>query len=98
MIRHIALFRFKDDVSTDDIDRLDAGLGSLPGKVPSIRGFTTGRDLGINDETWDYAVVADFDDIDGYRAYHEHPAHVDVVTTLTKPLTADLKRVQFEIG
>ena len=98
MIRHIALFRFKDEVTPADIDRLDAGLRALPSKIDTIQAYATGRDLGISEGAWDYAVVGDFADVDGYQAYHTHPAHQEVLETLTRPLTAELKRIQFEIG
>ena len=98
MIRHIALFRFKDEVTSGDIDRLDAGLRALPSQIETIEAYTTGRDLGISEGAWDYAVVADFADVEGYQTYHGHPAHQEVLATLTRPLTAELKRIQFEIG
>jgi len=98
MIRHVAFFRFKDSVTTEDIDKLDEGLRSLPPRIDEIRGYECGRDLGLMEGTWDYAVVADFDDVEGYRAYAEHPAHVEVSTTRAKPLMAESMRVQFSLN
>lgn len=97
MIRHIVLMRFKDDVTAEDIDRIDAGLAELPSKIEEIQTYTNGRNLGITEGAWDYAVVVDFTDVDAYRRYHSHPDHVKVIDELTGPATAELKRLQFEI-
>ncbi len=97
MIRHIALFRFKDHITSEDIDRLDASLRALPDRIDVIRSYTCGRDLELIDETWDYAVVADFDTPDDYHAYSGHPEHVEASATVAKPMMAESTRVQFVI-
>ncbi len=45
----------------------------------------------------DYAVVADFDDADGYAAYAGHPAHQDVIVRLLRPIVAERLSVQFTL-
>lgn len=97
MIRHIAFFRFKDEVTNADIDRLDGSLRSLPSRIDAISEYSCGRDLGITDGSWDYAVVADFADESAYEAYQAHPDHVEVSTNVAKPLMAESLRVQFRL-
>ncbi len=97
MIRHIVLIRFKDEVTSADIDKLEAGLGALPEKISAIEAYAFGRDLGVSEETWDFAIVADFVDVEAYHAYAADPDHVEVLHYLARPLTAEIKRVQFEI-
>lgn len=97
MIRHIALFRFADGVTGDDIDALDEALGQLPSLVPGILHFSAGRNIGVTKGAWDYAVAADFASVADYSLYSAHPDHLDIVNTVVKPLITDAARVQFEV-
>lgn len=97
MIRHIALIKFNADVTPADIDRLDAGLAALPGKIPVIKAYAFGRDLRITDGTWDYTIAADFEDVDAFRAYQTHPDHVDLLVSVSQPMTAQIGRIQYEL-
>ena len=47
-----------------------------------------GPDAGINEGNYDFAVVADFDDADGYLGYRDHPAHRAVVDKHITPIVA----------
>jgi hypothetical protein len=95
MIRHVVVFRFKEGVSSDQIDALDAALRALPGRISEIRSYTTGRDLDLTPSTSDYAVVAEFDTVDDYRTYASHRDHVTVIEKLVTPLITEATRVQF---
>jgi hypothetical protein len=46
---------------------------------------------------FDFALVADFDDEEGYRRYAEDPAHREVVERLIRPITAQSVRVQYRL-
>jgi Stress responsive A/B Barrel Domain len=96
MIRHTALIRFKDEVTPAEVEKMEAGLRALPDKISAIEAYAFGRDLGVSKQTWDYAIVADFADVEAFHAYQVDPDHVEVVTYLTGPLTAEIQRVQFE--
>jgi hypothetical protein len=53
--------------------------------------------LGISANA-DFAVVADFDDADGFATYAAHPAHQDVIVRLLRPLVAERLSVQFAVS
>ena len=97
MIRHIALFRFKDHITSDDIDVLDTSLRALPDTIDVIGAYTCGRDLSLIEGSWDYAVVADFDSPEDYYAYVGHPEHVHVAANIAKPMMAQSTRVQLAV-
>ena len=78
MLRHVVLFRWNEATTAEDIDRIQAGLDTLPGLIPEIRAYTHGRDLRLGEGTWDYAVVADFDDAAAWSVYDAHPKHEEV--------------------
>jgi hypothetical protein len=96
VLRHCVLFRFTEPPSTDELAEIEACLVGLAATIPEIRGYWYGADAGLVDGNWDYAVVADFDDASGYRAYAEHPAHTEALRQVFRPLLADRAAVQFE--
>ena len=50
----------------DDFHRLNC---------PGTLSYTIGSDLGLRDDNWGFAIVADFTDVDAYRNYDLDPAH-----------------------
>lgn len=97
MLRHVVLFRWREGTTDRDVDAVVAGLATLPGLVPSLRGYRFGPDLHVSDGTWDFAVVADVDDIDGFLSYRGHPAHQAVLHELVVPLLGERAAVQFAL-
>ena len=98
MMRHIAVFHFRDGTTQDEIASVDRGLASLPGLIPEIKVYEFGRALGLVNGTWDYAVAADFDDERAFKIYGSHPEHVSVVETVIKPLVIDTARIQINLS
>lgn len=95
MIRHCVTFRFVDGTTDEAIDAFEAALSALPSAIEDITGYWYGRDLGLRGTNADFAVVADFDDDAGYRAYADHPAHRAVIRDLADPIVAGRDAVQF---
>ncbi len=98
MIRHVALFRWSDGTTPEAVADVRAGLDGLPGTVPSIRAYAHGPDLGLGAGRWDYAVIADFDDAEGYAEYDAHPAHASVRSERIAPLVAERAVVQLAVA
>jgi hypothetical protein len=93
--RHIVLLRF-EGAGDDQIDDIINALHELPAQVPSLRSYVVGRDAGVNPGAgnFDVAVVADCDDVDGYIAYRDHPAHQKVIAEKIAPLLTARAAVQ----
>lgn len=96
MLRHVALFRWSESTTDDDIAAIAEGLAALPEAIPEITAFRFGRDAKINDGARDYAVVADFDTADGYLVYRDHPAHTSFIAEHITPHAADRAFIQYE--
>jgi Stress responsive A/B Barrel Domain len=96
MIRHVVLFRWTAEATEEQKQHVAAELGRLPALVPSLRAFHIGSDLGINPGNFDYAVTADFNDVDGYLAYRDHPEHRAMISHFIVPLAAQRVAVQYE--
>jgi hypothetical protein len=97
MIRHVALFSFTDEATAEQKEELSRALAELPGAIAEIRDYRFGSDAGLDPErNLEYAVVADFDSIEEYKAYAVHPAHQRVITDLLRPIIAQRAAVQYE--
>ena len=73
---------------------LHEALMGLPPKIPEIRSYEGGVDLGLTDATWDYALVADFASTEDFETYARHPAHVEVIERFVTPIMDEIVRVQ----
>ncbi len=95
--RHVVLFTFTPEASPEQVDALVAGLAALPGQIPEIRGYDFGPDAGLRETNEEFAVVADFDDAESYKAYSAHPAHRRLVDELLNPIVASRHSMQYEL-
>lgn len=95
--RHVATFVFRDDATDEQIAAVTEGLAALPAQIPEIGAYRIGPDLGLNEGNHHYAVVADFESIDGYLAYRDHPAHQAVLAARIRPILASRAAVQYDI-
>lgn len=73
------------------------GLSTLPAAIPEIRAYRFGPDLGLDPGNADFAIVADFDSVEGYRAYRDHPAHQAVLTGRIRPILARRAAAQHDL-
>lgn len=96
-VRHVALFRFVEGTTSEQIDAINAKLAELPGEIPELRSYVYGADLGLAPTTWDFGVVADVDDEESYVAYRDHPAHRRVVEEVFAPIVAERASVQLTL-
>lgn len=97
MFIHNVFFKWKAGTTSAEVDEMAAALGTLPGRVPSIRSYTFGRDLGLGQPgaSWDFAIHAEFDDEAGWREYVSHPVHEAVRDEKLAPRIAERASVQF---
>ena len=96
MIRHVVTFRWTPAATEEQKRRVAAELARLPALVPSLRDYRIGANLGVNPGTFDFAVAADFDDVDGYLAYRDHPEHRAIVAEFIQPIVTERAAVQYE--
>ncbi len=96
MIRHVVMFRWTPEATQEQKQRVAAELRRLPALLPVLRGYDVGADLGLAEGNFEFAVVADFDDLEGLRAYRENPEHRAVIAEFIQPITAQRAAVQYE--
>ena len=97
MVRHVVLLTFQPNTPRADLDAVADALRTLPGRIPELRGYSVGVDLGLagaDGGNADLSIVADVDDVAGYEAYRDHPEHQRIIAELVAPITAERASVQ----
>ena len=95
MIRNVVLGRLRPDA---DPAQLEAGLSALRAMlIDGMVALDCGRDLGLRDGNFDYAVTADLVDEAAYRRYDEDEEHNRIRRELLGPVSEQIVRVQFAV-
>lgn len=97
MIRHVAVFAWAPETTEEQKQYAVSQIATLPPLMEGLRSYTFGADLGLAPGNANFAVIADFDDVDSYLAYRDHPVHQDVIKRAIRPISAQRMGVQFEI-
>lgn len=97
MIRHVVLLQFRASTPDEHLDLVAERLRDLPSLIPTLRAYTVGRDLRLADGNAHLAVSGDFDDVEGYIAYRDDPAHRAVIEELILPHLESRAAVQHEL-
>ena len=86
LLRHVVLFKFKEDVSQDKIQEVVDAFRALPAKIDAIEDFEYGTDVGVEnlDHGFTHGFLVTFRDAAGRDEYLPHPAHQEFVK-LVKP-------------
>lgn len=81
MLRHVVLFKFKDDVSESKIKEVVDAFGALPGKIDAITDFEWGTDVSVENKAAGYThcFLVTFASEKGREIYLPHPAHQEFV-------------------
>jgi Stress responsive A/B Barrel Domain len=86
VIAHVVLFSPKPGLSDADRRALLDALTSASSSIPSIKRFRVGRRVKhslpgyeqLMVEDYEFAVIIEFDDIEGLKSYLRHPAHAAI--------------------
>ena len=87
MLRHVVLFKFKDDAEKAAIEKVEDAFRALPSHIPEVKDF----EWGINnspeglDDGFTHCFFVSFADEAGREIYLPHPKHQAFVEVL-KPV------------
>lgn len=93
MILHLAIFRWKEGTTAEQIDAATAALNALPAQIDVLRSYTAQPNLHVRPGA-DFGVAAVVDDEASVEAYLDHPAHKAVVAEFMAPIIAERSVVQ----
>ena len=94
--RHVVMFQWSDDAPEDQVERVRAGLEDLRSVIPQIRSYVHGSDVGVAEGNFDYVLVADFDNVNDWRVYRDHPVHVLFIEEHIKGKVKNRGAVQYQ--
>ncbi len=81
-ISHVVLISLEDSSQTP---ALQADCNRLLTQIPAVRTYTAGSHIDIGRDSvlhdYDLGLIVTFDDADAYRAYVDHPLHIQLVET-----------------
>jgi hypothetical protein len=104
VIAHVVLFRLRPEVSLEERRALIDAWAAALNDISVIRRARVGQRLRIGRPyesltrlDFPYAAVLEFDDVDGLRAYLDHPAHEAMATRLFA-MIADTLIYDFEMS
>ena len=97
MFRHVVMLRWKPDATSAQRFAVQASLSELPGLIPEIRNYLIGTDARVNEGNFDLVIVADFEDVDDYLVYRDHPEHQAVIRERIGPILAERAAVQHHV-
>jgi antibiotic biosynthesis monooxygenase (ABM) superfamily enzyme len=95
MLHHVVTFTLKPDAPADQVDRISEAVNALAAALPEVRSLAVGADLGLREGNSSFAIAAQFDDVDGFKAYADHPEHIRVIKELIGPYISERHPVQF---
>ncbi|NYE18926.1 Dabb family protein [Microbacterium immunditiarum] len=97
MILHIASFRWKDEVTDDDVAALTQALTDMAAQIPVLSSYVIGPNLHLRAGGADYGVAAIVADAAALDAYLDHPAHKAVYESHLGWMIAERAAVQLPI-
>ncbi|MBR4451048.1 MAG: Dabb family protein [Clostridia bacterium] len=77
MIRHIVLFKIKDEFK-DEIPQLVENFKGMKGKIEGMLDLEAGADILHSERSYDLALITVFDSRKSFDAYQTHPVHMPV--------------------
>lgn len=96
MIKHIVMWKFRDEAAESDRLEMKRRLESLKGVVPSLIEIEVGMDRVGSAFSKDMVLYSEFNSLDDLKAYAEHPEHLKVVD-FVKPLVCERHVVDYEV-
>jgi hypothetical protein len=97
MFRHTVLFTFTPQTTLEQQEELALQLRTLPGVIGEIKDYHVGLDARLNPGNYQFAVVADFDNVEDYLVYRDHPVHREIIGKYVTQIVADRAAVQYEL-
>ena len=90
------MFRWAQEATQEQKERVAAELRRLPALLPVLRAYHVGADLGLVEGNFEFAAVADFDDLEGFLTYRDNPEHRAIIAKFIQPIAAQRAAVQYE--
>jgi hypothetical protein len=95
MIRNVVVGRLKPEADPELLEKGLAGITALD--IDGMLAVKVGRDAGLREGNWDFAITADFADEAAYRAYDLDEEHNRLRREYFGVVSAETVRIQFTL-
>ncbi len=75
MIKHIVMWKLKEDNKKENAEEIKQMLENLVGKIDGLISANVGIDIGIDDGAYDVVLVSEFKDEQSLAEYQTHKLH-----------------------
>ncbi|MBQ7536193.1 MAG: Dabb family protein [Stomatobaculum sp.] len=100
MIKHINLWKFKEDLSEEEKASVRLGMKeafeSLPGRISGMTSCVIRTEFGPASNA-DCMMECTFENMEALEAYRKNPLHTEIAVIKVRPYTIDRLGVDFEI-
>ncbi len=101
MVKHIILWKLREDLSAEEKISvkagIKAGLEGLQGVVPGLLSIQVQTDGVLATSNADVMLDCTLESADALKGYAQHPAHVEVANTKVRPYTSVRTCLDFEV-
>ena len=91
---HIALFRWQAGTTDEQIAGVTGALEALAETLDGVKSYACGPGLGLSETSYDYAVIAAFDDRAAWDAYMANAEHDRIRSELILPIVTERAGIQ----
>ena len=95
MFVHVMLFKFKPEVSEEEIAGIMKELADLKDKIPVLKEYLVGKNTSPRGQGYHYAQVSVFEKKEDLQVYSKHPEHRKVARQIG-PKVAEGITMDFE--
>lgn len=96
MIKHIVMWKLKDDNKAENAAKVKAVLEGLAGKIDGLTLIEVGIDFSATNVSGDVVLYSEFTSREALDAYQVHPAHQEAAA-FVRSVVADRLMVDYEI-
>ena len=96
MIKHMVVFRFKDDIPEREREKLLEEQMDFPNRFPKMRNWSMGRNISKRDDTFTYGFVVEFESEKDLLEYLNSEAHESFVKNRFRPCVEKRAIVSYE--
>lgn len=96
MIIHIALFKFKQKIPKEQVEKVIEQVRDFKEKIPQVVELYAGKNFSKHSQGFTHAIVIKFQSSEDLDAYRAHPDHKPIADKLEE-MEEDSIGVDFEV-
>ena len=93
MFRHVFMARLREGIGETDVDALLGAWRAMGEAIDDVVALSAGRNLSVDDRSYEIVLVVDFADRAAWQRYMVHPTHLAVRSTLSARCLDPVARV-----